>query len=99
MTVRDGRTWLEDVLHEKKRKNGVSLQKEEENSGLWDLDLVGRADLGNKKEVLRIKHAWFRYEKDGPDIIKDLNLHIPEGIIFAIVGGAATEQENPQHLR
>ena len=90
MTVRDGRTWLEDVLHGKKRKNGVSLQKEEENSGLWDLDLVGRANWNNKKEVLRIKHAWFRYEKDGPDIIKDLNLHIPEGIIFAIVGGNGT---------
>jgi len=39
------------------------------------------------KAALSIKEAWFRYEKDSPDILKGLNAQIPQGSIYAIVGG------------
>ncbi len=37
--------------------------------------------------VLKIKDAWFRYEKETPDILKGLNLDIKKGEFYAIVGG------------
>ncbi len=43
-----------------------------------------------KETVVSIKDAYFRYEKDVPDVIKGLNLEIFRGEFFAIVGGNAT---------
>jgi energy-coupling factor transport system ATP-binding protein len=30
--------------------------------------------------------VWFRYDKNSPDLVKGLNLHVHEGEIFALVG-------------
>lgn len=40
--------------------------------------------------AVEIKDAWFRYEKKGEDIIKDLSLKVYPGECFAIVGGNGT---------
>lgn len=40
--------------------------------------------------AVEIKDAWFRYEKDSPDVIKDLSMNVARGEFFAIVGGNGT---------
>ena len=30
---------------------------------------------------------WFRYEKDGKDVVQDLNLEVKQGEFYALVGG------------
>lgn len=40
--------------------------------------------------LIELKDIWFRYEKDAPDILKGINVKIPEGKIYAIVGGNGT---------
>ena len=37
-----------------------------------------------------MKEVWFRYEKDGPDILQGVSMDVPKGSIFAIVGGNGT---------
>ena len=33
---------------------------------------------------------WFRYEKDGKDVVQDLNLEVKQGEFYALVGGNGT---------
>ena len=40
--------------------------------------------------AIEIKDAWFRYEKDSPDVVKDLTLQIRKGEFYALVGGNGT---------
>ncbi len=41
----------------------------------------------NKNIVLSLKDLWFRYEKDGPDVLRGLSAEISAGTVHAIVGG------------
>ncbi len=40
--------------------------------------------------VVNIKNAWFRYEKDAPDVIKNLSLEVHTGEFLTIMGGNGT---------
>lgn len=40
--------------------------------------------------ALRVKDCWFRYTRDGQDILRDLNFQVPKGSLYAIVGGNGT---------
>ena len=43
-----------------------------------------------EESAIEIKDAWFRYEKDSPDVVKDLTLQIRKGEFYALVGGNGT---------
>lgn len=43
-----------------------------------------------KIPALEIREGWFRYEKDAPDILKGVSFAVPQGSLFAIVGGNGT---------
>lgn len=40
-----------------------------------------------REELFRLKHLWFRYVKDIPDVLKDLSLSVEKGEIFCLLGG------------
>ena len=40
--------------------------------------------------ALRLKDIWFRYEKNGEDVLRGLNLEVPKNSIFALLGGNGT---------
>ncbi len=73
--IRGGRLWLNKIL------SGVELIKtkieEEKNKRI-------------EQKVIELKDIWFRYSKNGNDIVRGLKLNIREGEIFAIVGGNGT---------
>lgn len=73
LTVRDGRCWLEKYSREHPINAGAIPEAAEK--ALPD------------KPVLEVKDAWFRYEKNSPDIIKGLNVKVGKGELFAVVGG------------
>lgn len=52
----------------------LSIEKEEKNNE-------------PEKISVEIKNGFFKYSKNGEDILKDINLKIPQGEIFAITGG------------
>ena len=40
--------------------------------------------------ALTLKDIWFRYEKDGADVLRGVELQVPKGSIFALLGGNGT---------
>lgn len=40
--------------------------------------------------VIKFKDVWFKYDKHGPDIIKDLSFEVKQGQFYSIVGGNGT---------
>ena len=75
LTVREGRTWLEEYSKENTLDSTV-IPCDELNE--------------NNDVVVEIKDAWFRYEKELPDVVKGFNLSIHKGELFCLVGGNGT---------
>ena len=73
LTVREGRKWLTQVFADKE-----PVVKEP------DFEPAVAAD---REPALRVKEAWFRYEKDSPDILQGMSFSVPAGKLSAIVGG------------
>ena len=76
LTIREGRLWLENF----EKENGLNS----------DLIPDCEAYLEPENPIIEVKNAWFRYEKNSPDVIADLNLKIQKGDFFALVGGNGT---------
>ncbi len=75
LTVRDGRVWLEEYA-----KTNVL------NTEIVPKDKAQR----DTHTVIEIKDAWFRYEKELPDVVKGFNLRVNKGELFCLVGGNGT---------
>ena len=73
LTVREGRAWLTDAFA---------------NRSIRVCEPEPEAPLGEETDAAIImKEVWFRYEKDTPDVLRGVNLTVPRGRLFAIVGG------------
>lgn len=79
LTVCEGRNWLEE--HYK----GQEEIKEEVK-----YPVKKRKNLSKKEAVISVKEVWFRYEKEGKDIVRDLSLQVKKGELFCILGGNGT---------
>ena len=74
VTVREGRNWLTDFAE------GHALQ-----------ELPAQLPHSYPDEtVMSAKEVWFRYEKDGPDVVKGLTFSVRKGEFLAILGGNGT---------
>lgn len=49
--------------------------------------LPEKTTIANTTSALSLKDLWFRYEKDGPDILRGVSADVPTGILYALVGG------------
>ena len=52
----------------------------------------------SKSTVLEAKGVWFRYEKNSPDVIRELDLTVGEGEIYSILGGNASGKTTTLNL-
>ena len=50
----------------------------------------GLEESNSGKPVIKLKDVWFRYNREGNDVIKGLSMEVLQGQIFSIVGGNAT---------
>ena len=73
LTVREGRNWLSKTF-EKRTLSAVEPDSEP-------------AMEETKNPALKVKEAWFRYEKDSPDVLRGVSFEVPAGSLFAVVGG------------
>ncbi|MEG2678553.1 MAG: ATP-binding cassette domain-containing protein [Oscillospiraceae bacterium] len=74
ITVRDGRDWLTDYAAAR------SLAP-----------IPERPDVApDGPAAVELSGVWFRYDKDSPDVVKGLDMVVPTGRFFAIVGGNGT---------
>lgn len=75
LNIRDGRKWLAKYVGD----NRLSVIKEDEQN-----------ISSGEDTVLRLKDLWFRYEKNGPDILRGVKLTVQRGRLHALVGGNGT---------
>lgn len=78
LTVREGAEWLDEIFADRKP---VFTEITD------DKPLLGEEI---KNPAISLKEVWFRYEKDGADILKGVSLQVPRQSIYAIVGGNGT---------
>lgn len=71
VTIKDGRIWLEEYT-KTHTPNSELIPKDKEIEG---------------QVAVEIRNAYFRYEKNAPDVIKGLSAKICKGELFAILGG------------
>ena len=72
LTVREGRNWLSRSFRTAPLVTSVPVE-----------NMSGKVE----NPALSMKELWFRYEKDSPDILRDVNAEVPAGSLYAIVGG------------
>ena len=77
LTVREGRSWLarEVAAHPPRR---------------WALPAGEVCDSAPARAAVELRDVWFRYERDGADVLRGTTLTVPEGSLFAVVGGNGT---------
>lgn len=76
LTIREGRTYIEDYFKDKEdiiENISVSEELSEKN-----------------KLAIEVKEVYFKYEKKQNDIIKNLNFSVRKGELYAVVGGNGT---------
>ena len=83
LTVREGRSFLSGLFAD---RTPESLTQELEDSGRHKTE----EELENAPLIISLKDVWFRYEKDAPDVLRGVDLDIPQGSLFAVVGGNGT---------
>ena len=102
ITVRDGRNWIDKLLNDKEVKSTEVQEKIIESEDIDKKEIVNGDKLSLKKSILKkrseinsdiaikFKDVWFKYDKNEPDVIKDLSLEIKKGQFHCIVGGNGT---------
>lgn len=85
LTVSEGRQWLSRYCNEKGIASGISPKKEN-----IEKDRDTKTDSSRKELAIQVKDVWFRYEKDSPDVVRDLSLEVKKGEFYALVGGNGT---------
>ena len=85
VTVREGREWLE-------RRIASSVTDDEDPvTFLKDaLSKVEDATAEPEDTIMEAKEVWFKYEKDLPDVVQDLNFKADCGKLTCILGGNGT---------
>lgn len=77
LTVREGRNWLTE------RVQDVPPER------VW-LPEGELAECDARDAVLSMREVWFRYTRDGSDVLRGVDLCVPAGQTFAVVGGNGT---------
>lgn len=82
ITVKEGRKFIDEMYKDEKPK---FVRLEDLNEKYMKRKKVDKSNL-----AVRMKDVWFRYEKNGNDVIKDLSLKIRKGEFYCLVGGNGT---------
>lgn len=76
VTVRDARNWLSAIMGDRPVfADAVPERGAEEEA---------------KEYALECRELWFKYDRHLPDVITGLNLKVPRGLLYCVVGGNAT---------
>lgn len=76
LTVCEGRGWMKEYFQAKE-----AVETEAKRQRLRKKD---------REVVIEAKEVWFRYEKEEPDVVKDLSMQVQKGELFCVLGGNGT---------
>ena len=75
MTVREGRAFMAELFDKAGIAQAASCAAQESCAPR------------KEEQALELKGAWFRYEKDSPDVLKGVNFSVAFGEVFSLLGG------------
>ncbi len=104
LTVSEGRRWIDALMHgkEKRRENKENKEgKDISQKGNKGKDISQKENSRKKlmghhngasavPPAVQMRDVWFRYEKDSPDVVRDLSLTVAQGEFYALIGGNGT---------
>ena len=85
LTVREGRNWVTQLMEEAGYPVG-----ENDTERIWPAEEDAKKKTDTAIKEIEVRDVWFRYEKDGADVVQDLSLTVYNGEFFALVGGNGT---------
>ena len=77
ITVKEGRYFINELFSNEEVAY-TRIEDDKENN------------ISEDKAAIKMKDVWFKYEKDGNDVLKDLNFEVKSGEFFCVVGGNGT---------
>ncbi|KHS57202.1 MULTISPECIES: ABC transporter ATP-binding protein [Terrisporobacter] len=77
ITVKEGRYFINELFSNEEVAY-TRIEDDKENN------------ISEEKAAIKMKDVWFKYEKDGNDVLKDLNFEVKSGEFFCVVGGNGT---------
>ena len=57
-----------------------------------------KEETRQSQPVLEARDVWFRYEKELPDVVRDLNLKVQKGDLYCLLGGNGTGKSTTLRL-
>lgn len=75
MTVREGRAFMAELFDKADLAQAANCAAQESCAPR------------KEEQALELKGAWFRYEKDSPDVLKGVNFSVAFGEVFSLLGG------------
>lgn len=81
------------LFRESSKKGEIPLSIRQGRKWINSLGIKGKLQEPQKHEqayTIECKNLWFRYDRDGKDILQGLDLQIKKGEIFALLGGNGT---------
>ena len=79
LSVREGKDWLLDYAEGKE----IDALRQAQGPS----SLVAEPVETTSAAAVSAKELWFRYEKDGEDVVKGLSLQVRKGTFYAMLGG------------
>ena len=84
LTVGQGRKWIENYVNQ----NQIIKENIAKQNRLINLEYENKDKNKSAKDIaISGKNIWFRYERDGADIIKGISVNIENEQIYCILGG------------
>lgn len=98
ITVNHGRSWLmHESAHFQLYNNAAALEQKQikqtklkEQTNAFNSKKVTRPTKVTRSISVSVKDIWFRYEKNGKEILKGVNLQAAQGELLCILGGNGT---------
>ena len=90
LTVSEGRQWLVQYCQQKKISEEIQKKANAKFLSEKTAHQEKQAASSDRETVIEMKDVWFRYEKDSPDVVRDLSLQVQKGEFYALVGGNGT---------
>ena len=84
LTVGQGRKWIKNYVNQ----NQIIKENIAKQNRLINLEYENKDKNKSAKDIaISGKNIWFRYERDGADIIKGISVNIENEQIYCILGG------------
>ncbi|MBU5593297.1 ATP-binding cassette domain-containing protein [Clostridium sp. MSJ-4] len=95
ITVREGRNWINELLKEKdilhRKLEEIPRINYEDKSMKKRNKILFRSESEDLENIaIKLEDVWFKYDKNLPDVVKDLSLEVKRGELYCIVGGNGT---------